>query len=58
MKVLAGAIAEMQCSIVGAMSTNSSKMYLGWILVNNAVRRNCGKIRENALIDLQIDGSR
>ena len=32
------------CSRVGEMSTNSSKQ--GSILVNSAVRHNCGKIRE------------
>ena len=45
-KALAGVIAEMHCSIVCEMSTNSSNMRPGSILVNSAVRRNCGKIRE------------
>ena len=49
-KALAGAITVMHCSIIVAeMSTNSSKIHLGSILVNSAVRHNCWKIRENAL---------
>ena len=40
-KTLAGAITEIHCSIVVAeMSTNSSMMHLGSILVNSGVRRN------------------
>ena len=56
-KALAGALTEMHCSIVGEMSTSSSKMHLGSILVNSAVRRNGGKIRENALTVPQSDCS-
>ena len=56
-KALAGANTEMHCSILGEMSTNSSKMHLGSLLVNSAVRRNCGKIQENALTVPQSDGS-
>ena len=41
-KALVGVIAEMHCSIVAKMSTNSSKNYLGSILVNSAVCHNCG----------------
>ena len=48
-KALTGAITYIHCSIVDEVSTSSSKMNLGRILVNSAVRRNCGKIRENAL---------
>ena len=54
---LAGAITEMHCSIVADVSINSFKMYLGSILMNSAVRHNCGKIRENALTVPQSDGS-
>ena len=56
-KVLAGAITEIHCSIVVEMSTNSSKINLGSILVNNSVRRHFGKIRGNVLTVPQCDGS-
>ena len=66
-KALAGAITEMyfkrkkklkkNCWIVGEMSTNSSQIHLGSILVNSAVLRNCGKIQENALTVPQNDRS-
>ena len=56
MKALAGAITEMHCSILDEMSTNSSKMHLGSILVNSAARSNCGKIQENAFTVPQSDG--
>ena len=53
-KALAGAITEMHGSRVGEMSINSSKLHLEWVLVNSAVRRNCGKKRENALTVLLV----
>ena len=48
-KALARAITEIPCLVVAEMSTKSFYMYLEAILVNSAVRHNCGKIRENAL---------
>ena len=45
---------EMHCSLMGEMST---KMHLGSILVNSAIRLNFGKILENALTVQQSDGS-
>ena len=58
-KALAGAIAEMHCLIMTEMYINSSKMHLGSILVNSAVRHNyCEKIIESALLTvLQGNGS-
>ena len=47
-KALAGVIPEIHCSIVAEMSSNSSKMHLGSILMNSAVCFNCLKIREKA----------
>ena len=56
-KALVGVITEIHCSIVGEISTNSSKLHLGSIPVNSAVRRKCGKIRRNALTVPERDGS-
>ena len=57
-KAVAGAITEIHCSIVADMSINSSKMHLGSILMNSAVRHNnCGKIGENTLTVSQSSGS-
>ena len=56
-KALAGVNTEMHYSIVADMSINCSKIYLGSILTNSAVRHNCGKLRENALTVPQSDGS-
>ena len=41
-KALAGAITGTPCSVVGEMSTNRSKIPLGSIVVNSAVRHKCG----------------
>ena len=57
-EVLADAIIEMHCSIADEMAIRSSKMHLGSILMNSAVRQNCGEIREHALLTVpQSDGS-
>ena len=56
-KGITSVITEMHCSVEGEMSTNSSsKMHLGAIVVHSAVRRNCGKVRGNALTVLQTGG--
>ena len=46
-KALTGAIIEMHCSIVGEMPANCSKIHqLGSVLVNSAVRHNCGNFEK------------
>ena len=56
-KIPAGATPEMPCSVVAEMFTNGSKMHLGSILVNSAVRHNCRTIRKVYLIVLKMDES-
>ena len=54
---LAGAIEEVSCSVIAKMSTESSKIHPGSILVNSAVHRIYGKIQKNTLTAPQSGGS-
>ena len=54
---LAGAIKGGFCSVITKMSTESSKIHPGSILVNSAVHHIYGKIQKNALTAPQSGGS-